>query len=70
MSDGKEFTEECLSAIGGPDRPLGVEQVLEKVKRVTHDIAPGFASVARSLVEDPSNDSEQWSSFFDSAVAR
>jgi|DEB0MinimDraft_12_1074336.scaffolds.fasta_scaffold02638_6 2-methylcitrate dehydratase PrpD len=70
MNDGTEFTEECLSAIGGPDRPLGVDQVLEKVERVTHEIAPGFAAVARSLVEDSGNDSEQWSSFFDVAVAR
>lgn len=68
MHDGTEFIEECLSAIGGPDRPMGMEQVLEKVERVTRDIAPGFAVMARSLVEDPMIDSEQWSSFFDSAV--
>lgn len=70
MKNGTEFTEECLSAIGGPDRPLGVEQVLEKVERVTHEIVPGFAAAARRLVEGSGNDSEQWSSFFDSAVAR
>lgn len=70
MRDGLEFSEECLSAIGGPDRPLGVDQVLEKVKRVTQDSAPGFAEAARRLVQDPSNDSKQWSSFFDAAVVR
>jgi 2-methylcitrate dehydratase PrpD len=70
MRDGAVFTEECLSAVGGPDRPLGSEQVLEKVERVTKDIAPNFAPAARRLVEDPAVDGERWSIFFDAAVPR
>jgi 2-methylcitrate dehydratase PrpD len=50
LRDGSRRTAVCLSAVGGPDRPLGVEDVLGKIADLTGSTAPGFATAARGIV--------------------
>jgi 2-methylcitrate dehydratase PrpD len=50
LRDGSLREALCLSAVGGPDRPLVEEQVLAKAADLTAEVAPGFAEVGRRLV--------------------
>lgn len=59
LDDGSEHTREVLSAVGGPDRPLGPDEVLAKAADLTRASAPGFASVAARLV-DGGRGQEPW----------
>jgi 2-methylcitrate dehydratase PrpD len=51
LADGTSGSATCLSAVGGPDRPLGEAQVLDKIALLTRSSAPGFEDVARRLVD-------------------
>lgn len=55
LHDGRSFSAECMSAIGGPDRPMNVDQVLEKVELLTSPRMPEFVGLARDLVEGRSD---------------
>lgn len=57
LADGTSGSATCLSAVGGPDRPLAEAEVLDKIASLTSAAAPGFGDVARRLVhEDPTPD--------------
>lgn len=59
----------CLSAIGGPDRPLGQQEVLGKIAGLT-GATPGLAEVARRLVGTRDLDDDPWASVLGSAWRR
>jgi 2-methylcitrate dehydratase PrpD len=50
LRDGTVAEAECLSARGGPDRPLDVGDVLAKIGDLTAS-RPGFADQARALLD-------------------
>lgn len=52
FADGTSMEAECLSAPGGPDRPLDAEGVIAKADVLTREAAPHFASSARALMTD------------------
>lgn len=52
MRDGSVHESTVLSAIGGPDRPLSAEQLLEKITDMTEQTHPRYAAVARELMDD------------------
>ncbi|GAB6902233.1 MmgE/PrpD family protein [Kineosporia succinea] len=60
LRDGSTRTATCLSAVGGPDRPLTENQVLAKAAGLTADAAPAFGAQARSLVEGTTADDRLW----------
>lgn len=67
LSDGAGGSATCLSAVGGPDRPLAEAQVLDKVAALTGASAPGFAGVARRLVDgEPTH--EGWAELLGEAL--
>lgn len=67
LDDGRTLTEECLSARGGPDRPLSEVEVLGKVSRLTGDVYPDLGAVVSDLLErSPARTAEGW----DEVVAR
>ncbi|MRK00152.1 MmgE/PrpD family protein [Aeromicrobium sp. S22] len=51
---------QVLSAVGGPDRPLEEDQVLDKITQLT-SAAPRLASVAHRVVATRELDGEPWS---------
>jgi 2-methylcitrate dehydratase PrpD len=59
-TDGARDEAVCLSAIGGPDRPLGEDQVLDKIAAITAERAPGLAALARRLVATRELDDAAW----------
>lgn len=59
-TSGAVYVEECRSAIGGPDRPLSDEDVLDKVELITAGHMPLFAAVARGLVAGTVSDDTLW----------
>ncbi|WP_336659857.1 MmgE/PrpD family protein [Leucobacter sp. USHLN153] len=61
LHSGESFTAECLSAIGGPDRPLSESDVIDKIDRLTSSTAPRFAAVAEQLVAGRIATDEAWS---------
>jgi 2-methylcitrate dehydratase PrpD len=50
IDSGEVFEAECLSAVGGPDRPLTEGDVLEKAALLTERSAPRFSGLAEQLV--------------------
>ncbi|MGJ9421401.1 MmgE/PrpD family protein [Aeromicrobium sp. CF3.5] len=68
FTDGSVADATCLSAIGGPDRPLTESHVLDKIARLTEPAAPAFESFARSLVDGPMVDQRAWSLAMDGAL--
>jgi 2-methylcitrate dehydratase PrpD len=50
LSDGRSLTEECLSAPGGPDRPLSDETILLKIGSLTEEVYPDLAPTVRRLL--------------------
>lgn len=60
LLDGTAAASTVLSAVGGPDRPLSEDQVLDKIADLTAETAPGFDEVARSLVHGPEVDPSRW----------
>jgi 2-methylcitrate dehydratase PrpD len=49
LADGRVLTRECLSAAGGPDRPLPAGTVLDKVERLAGPVYPEMRAVLESL---------------------
>lgn len=60
-TSGAVYTEECRSAVGGPDRPLTDADVLDKVELITAGDFPQFAALARGLVDGSVGDDTLWS---------
>lgn len=58
--DGAVFSSTCRSALGGPDRPLGTEQVLDKVRGLTEARIPGFVDRASALVSGATDGDASW----------
>lgn len=50
LFSGQSFTAECASAIGGPDRPMNAEQVLQKADLLVGSRMPRFIDLAQGLV--------------------
>ena len=61
LDSGETFAAECLSAIGGPDRPLSEADVVTKAERLTADIAPSFGRLALELLTGAIADDAPWS---------
>jgi 2-methylcitrate dehydratase PrpD len=68
LTDGTKDEATCLSAVGGPDRPLDEPQVLAKVAAVTRAYAPQFADVARRLLLEPGVAEGRWGSLLGEAL--
>jgi 2-methylcitrate dehydratase PrpD len=49
LIDGSEIDAECLSAVGGPDRPLPPEVVFEKVAALASPVYPRMLPVLESI---------------------
>ena len=49
LRDGRSLVEACEAALGSPLRPLGADQVLEKIEKLSRRDAPGLAPSIRSL---------------------
>lgn len=60
LSTGESFTAECRSAVGGPDRPLSEEDVLDKVALLTERTMPRFAPLSAELLSGDVPDSQAW----------
>jgi len=69
MVDGTVARVTCLSAMGGPDRPLTDEQVFAKIDSLTSAAAPSFGCVARRLVRGADLDHQLWTDVLAEAVA-
>ncbi|MDE1047032.1 MAG: MmgE/PrpD family protein [Candidatus Nanopelagicales bacterium] len=50
LKDGRIFSAECWSAIGGPDRPMNADQVMEKAEFLVGSRMPRFMQNAQDLV--------------------
>jgi 2-methylcitrate dehydratase PrpD len=54
LIDGTRIDAECLSAVGGPDRPLPAEVVFEKVAALASPVYPAMLPVLQSIARlDP-----------------
>jgi 2-methylcitrate dehydratase PrpD len=51
FDDGKRVTTECLSARGGPDRPLSEAELLAKIRSLAASVLPNLTA----LIEDDSD---------------
>ena len=51
LRDGRSFSRECLSAQGGPDRPLGADTVFAKVDSLAGPVYPAMRRVLQALHE-------------------
>jgi len=49
MADGRVLMRECLSAAGGPDRPLPPAAVFDKVDYLAGPVYPAMRAVLESL---------------------
>ena len=70
FTDGESSTSTCLSAIGGPDRPLDDQQVLDKIAMMTLSSTPTFGGAAHALVHDRGNDSRPWADVLGDLIGR
>lgn len=68
-TDGTSHEVVVLSAVGGPDRPLDEEQVLDKIAGLTTSV-PTYALVARQLVTTRELDAEPWRTVLNRAWER
>jgi len=68
MVDGTRWGSESLSAVGGPDRPLSVDDVLDKVATLTAPSLPRFAGVARGVLSGDVAGSTAWSDVLDALL--
>jgi 2-methylcitrate dehydratase PrpD len=67
---GRRLEASCLSATGGPDRPLSTEDVLAKVVTVTTPSVPGFGALARSLVHGHLDGTAEWGGLLEKMLNR
>jgi 2-methylcitrate dehydratase PrpD len=70
MTSGEVVSGECLSALGGPDRPLRDADVLDKAELITAAAFPEFAALARRLVDGSVSDDTPWSEIVGGLWAR
>lgn len=61
LDSGETFEAECLSARGGPDRPLTEADVVAKAEMLTTGVAPSFSRIAVKLVSGELSDDVPWS---------
>lgn len=61
LDSGEAFEAECLSAVGGPDRPLSDDDVIAKAEMLTASIAPSFGRLAAELVSGAIANDLPWS---------
>lgn len=50
LADGRQWRSECLSAVGGPDRPLAAEVLRDKASSLTAPVYPHMTDVLDSLL--------------------
>lgn len=50
LADGRQWRSECLSAAGGPDRPLSAEVLRDKAVSLTAPVYPQMVDVLESLL--------------------
>jgi 2-methylcitrate dehydratase PrpD len=55
LRDGRTLQAECLSAKGGPDRPLPLQVVLEKMTALASPVYPNMRRVFEELLESPAS---------------
>ncbi|WP_281684248.1 MmgE/PrpD family protein [Thalassobaculum salexigens] len=61
LSDGARVTEECLSARGGPDRPLDPSEVRAKIRGIVDAPYPAMGAVLERLLDlDPADLDRSW----------
>jgi 2-methylcitrate dehydratase PrpD len=60
LSGGEQQTATCLSAVGGPDRPLAAADVLAKAAQLTATTRPAFAATARRLADGAIDLDQRW----------
>lgn len=61
LEDGRTFVGECLSALGGPDRPLPADTVFSKADALAGPVYPALRGVLESLaVPTPANLDRGW----------
>jgi 2-methylcitrate dehydratase PrpD len=61
FENGERMARECLSARGGPDRPLSTEEILEKISHLTEQVYPNFApTIVEILALDPASKTRHW----------
>lgn len=68
LVDGTVVEASCPSAVGGPDRPLSEDEVLDKVAMLTRAAAPALAGTVRALLESPVQAQQSWSEFVDGVL--
>ncbi|GAB3271411.1 MmgE/PrpD family protein [Kineosporia babensis] len=68
--NGTSRSATCLSAIGGPDRPLSEAQVLAKAGDLTAEAAPRFAAVATALVGGELDATRPWADVLHDLIAK
>lgn len=65
LIDGTSATSLCLSARGGPDRPLGRDEILAKAEGLTSGLRPRFVSGAQALLNGEVDDAASWTTFLE-----
>lgn len=61
--DGTTLSAECLSARGGPDRPLPADAWRGKMQELAEPVYPGMVAIFDAIVQgDPRRRSQPWSS--------
>lgn len=70
LIDGTMFSSLCMSARGGPDRPLDRDEILNKAKALTIDSRPEFIEAASALLEGRIAERDSWSDFLQTAGLR
>jgi 2-methylcitrate dehydratase PrpD len=62
LQDGRTIKAECLSARGGPDRPLPADAWVEKMEALAAPAYPGIVEIFQALVRcEPGRMTQQWS---------
>jgi len=70
LIDGRSVTSLCLSAKGGPDRPLGRDEILAKARGLTSQAKPEFIQAASALLDGRIDIHDPWSNFLTAAGLR
>jgi 2-methylcitrate dehydratase PrpD len=65
LAGGDVLTAECHSAVGGPDRPMSDQDVLDKATLLTQATMPGFAALAAQLVGDEIDGGTPWAALLE-----
>jgi 2-methylcitrate dehydratase PrpD len=60
LADGYRLSATCLSAVGGPDRPLAPADVLAKAALLTAGTRPAFAAASRRLADGADGLDQRW----------